>query len=261
MEVIIRQTQQDCIDLASQIVVQYVQNKEKPVLGLATGSTPEQLYQKLISVHQQKLVSFFPCITFNLDEYVGLPAHHPQSYHTYMRKHFFNQVDIAIENTHIPNGMTPDLRQECRDYDAKIRQVGGIHLQILGIGANGHIGFNEPMSSLSSRTWVKILSQQTIADNARFFSTLDDVPRYAITMGIGTILEADHCLVLAFGEKKAQAVADMIEGPVAARCPASALQLHQRTTVIVDELAAGKLQYQSNYAWVEANKLDWQQYK
>lgn len=260
MEVIIRPTQDDCIAIAAKIVAQYVREREKPVLGLATGSTQISLYKALIAMHRDGKISFRHCLTFNLDEYVGLEPSHPQSYHYYMQKHFFDHVDIPTDSINIPPGMYPDLRQVCRDYEVRIKQVGGINLQLLGIGTNGHIGFNEPMGSLASRTWVKILSRKTIEDNSRFFQRPEAVPRHVISMGIGTILEAEHCLVLAFGEKKAQAVLEMIEGPVTARCPASALQLHQRTTVLLDEPAAAKLQYRSNYAWVEANKLDWQKY-
>jgi len=159
---------------------------------------------------------------------------------------------------HLPPGVPPDpetLRQACRDYEAKIAAVGGIQLQILGIGANGHIGFNEPMGSLASRTGLRVLSRQTRPDNARFFARQAEVPRHAISMGIGTILAAEHCLLLAFGEKKAPAVAAAIEGPVTARCPASALQLHPQVTMILDEAAAALLEYRQEYDWAAENSL------
>lgn len=260
MEIIIRKTPEECAEFAARIVEKFLCHTDRPVLGLATGSTPLCLYKKLIQKNSEKKISFRNCVTFNLDEYVGLAPDHVQSYRYYMDTELFQQVDIQIKNTHVPNGMAEDLRKECQSYEVAISRAGGIGLQILGIGSNAHIGFNEPMCSLSSRTWLKILSRETIRANARFFDSPEQVPRHCITMGIGTIMDARHCVVLAVGENKAEAVVKMIEGPVSSSCPASILQMHPWTTIIVDEAAAERLQNKSHYAWIEQNKLDWQQY-
>lgn len=258
MEILIRESPEACAALAARVVRRTVGSEREPVLGLATGGTPLLLYRELVELHRRGELSFQSTTTFNLDEYVGLAQSDPHSYHHYMRQHFFDHVDLDPQRTHLPQGNAPDLRQACRDYEELIRSAGGIDLQILGIGANGHIGFNEPTCSLASRTWVKILSEQTIRDNARFFAEESEVPRHVVTVGIATILEARHCLLLATGPKKADAVQRMIEGPVSAMCPASALQLHPRVTVVLDEEAAFLLSFKEHYRWVEAHKLDWQ---
>lgn len=260
MEVIIRKNGEECGLVAARIVAKCLQEKEKPVLGLATGSTPLQLYGELIELYRTGTISFKECTTFNLDEYVGLDHSHPKSYHRYMADNFFGRVDMCAENINIPDGTAEDLRQTCQEYETKIEQCGGIDLQILGIGSNGHIGFNEPMGSLSSRTWIKILSKNTIKDNGRFFKDAREVPRHVITMGIGTIMEARHCLIMACGWKKSEAVKAMIEGPVTAQWPASALQFHRRTTAVLDEEAASLLSHREHYAWVEENMMPWQTY-
>ena len=261
MEVIIRENAEQCARVSAKIVEKHFREQEKVVLGLATGSTPLQLYQEFISLYQSGDISFKNCTTFNLDDYVGLPHSHPQSYHFYMKEHLFEHIDIPSANIRIPDGTSKNLRQTCIDYETGIKNAGGIDLQILGIGSNGHIGFNEPMGSLSSRTWIKILTKNTIKDNARFFDHTDQVPKHVITMGIGTILEARHCLILACGWKKAQAVKAMIEGAVTAQWPASALQFHQRTTAVLDESAASLLSNKEHFEWVEENQLDWQSYE
>ena len=258
MEIVICPDRSSGTKIAADIVARYLQEREQPVLGLATGGTPEHLYRFLVERYQQGELSFRHCVTFNLDEYIGLAPTHPQSYHHYMRQHLGDRVDLDPSNMHIPPGTPIDvaaLHQACRDYEAKIVAAGGIQLQILGIGANGHIGFNEPMGSLASRTGLRVLSRQTRADNARFFARLEAVPRHAISMGIGTILAAEHCLLLAFGERKAKAVAAAIEGPVTARCPASVLQLHPQVTMVLDEEAAALLEYRQEYDWMAANSL------
>ena len=196
--------------------------------------------------------------TFNLDEYLGLAPEHPQSYHHFMWENLFRHVNIRPENVHIPDGLASDVPAFCADYEARIRAVGGIDLQLLGIGSDGHIGFNEPSSSLASRTRIKTLTQRTRADNARFFASADEVPSHVITMGIGTIMEARTNLLLAFGAKKAQALAEAAEGPVTAMNPASALQLHPDTRVCLDEAAATQLKRADYYRWVFANKPQWQ---
>jgi glucosamine-6-phosphate deaminase len=230
---------------AADLVVAEMARHHNPVLGLATGSTPLPLYEDLIRRHRDDGLDFSTCITFNLDEYVGLEGDHPQSYRHFMNEHLFDHVNVNKRNTHVPSGNTMDLdRIEaiCEEYEQRIDDVGGIDLQVLGIGGNGHIGFNEPGSSLGSLTRVKTLTTKTRQDNARFFDSFDEVPTYAITMGIGTILNARRVLLLASGENKADAVAAALEGPVTASCPASTLQLHRYATFVIDSAAAGRLQ-------------------
>lgn len=260
MEVLIRETPEEVSLLGAQIVAQLLRRKPNGTLGLATGRTPLRLYRELIQLHEKEKLDFSQVTTFNLDEYVGLPVDHPQSYHFYMRENLFRHVNIRMKSTHVPNGCAPDLRRHCTEYEAAIRTSGGIDLQLLGIGSNGHIGFNEPTGSLNSRTWIKILSEKTLKDNSSLFRTPEEQPRHVITMGIGTIREAGHCIVLACGAQKSKAVKAMIEGPVSAMCPASALQLHPRTTVIADSAAAARLDHAEHYLWVEQHKLDWQKY-
>lgn len=233
---------------AAGIVAHAVRANPDLVLGLATGGTMEPLYE--ILCQQAASLSFARVTSFNLDEYVGLSPAHPQSYHSYMQRHLFSRLDIDPARTFLPKGDAPDPRAEAARYDAAIAAAGGIGLQVLGLGANGHIGFNEPTSSLGSRTRIKTLTAKTRSDNARFFDTADEVPRYAITMGIATILDAREIVLLATGSAKAQAARDMIEGPLAAFCPASALQLHPKTTVILDEAAASALRLRAYYEQV-----------
>ncbi len=261
MEILIRDTPEACAAVAAQVVTRQLRTKERPVLGLATGGTPLRLYQELVRLHQEEGLSFKHCQTFNLDEYVGLPREDERSYYYYMHSNLFDHIDIDASNVHLPDGMSEDLRDACRGYERKISAAGGIDLQVLGIGSNGHIGFNEPTGSLASRTWLKILSEQTIRDNAIYFENPERVPRHVLTMGIATIMEARQCLLLATGAKKADAIRRMIEGPVTGMCPASVLQMHQRVTVVLDEEAAYLLTYKDHYKWVERNKLEWQQYQ
>ena len=260
MEVIIRKDAETGCLLAAKIIARQVRQKPASVLGLATGRTPLRLYQELIRMHRADGLDFSQVTTFNLDEYVGLPAAHDQSYRYFMRENFFRHINIDQARTHVPDGTAPDLHAECRSYEERIIAAGGIDLQLLGLGRNGHIGFNEPSGSLRSRTWIKILSEQTLQDNSAVFGSRAAMPRHAITMGIGTILDASRCLLLAFDPPKARAVERMIEGPLAAICPASALQLHPRATVLVDEASASALQYADHYRWIDANKLPWQRY-
>jgi glucosamine-6-phosphate deaminase len=244
--------------LAAHIVAELVRRQPSAVLGLSTGRTPMRLYAELIRLHKEDGLSLADVTTFNLDEYVGLDAAHPQSYRHFMNEHLFDHIDIDPEHTHVPNGVADDLLAECRRYEAAIATAGGIDLQVLGIGRNGHIGFNEPTGSLGSRTWIKILAEQTLVDNSAVFGDLESIPRHAITMGIGTILDTRHTVLLAFGEAKAGAVADAVEGPVAAICPASALQLHPRATLIIDEAASAQLRRSDHYRWIEHNRMPWQ---
>jgi len=260
MEILLRPDAAVGSRTAAGVVARLIREKPACVLGLATGRTPMSLYHELIRMHREEGLDFSQVTTFNLDEYVGLPPSHPHSYRYFMDTEFFQHVNIVPEKTHLPDGCAVDLRSECRAYELRIRDAGGIDLQVLGLGSNGHIGFNEPTGSLGSRTWIKILSQRTRGDNSGMFENPDDVPRHCITMGIGTIMEARHNLLLAFGPKKVRALAAMIEGPITAMCPASALQFHRRVTVVADEAAAAGLDHLEHYHWIEANKLDWQQY-
>jgi glucosamine-6-phosphate deaminase len=260
MEVLIRESAEAGCLLGARIIAQLVRTKPTAVLGLATGRTPLRLYQELIRLYREEGLDFSRVTTFNLDEYVGLPTSHEQSYRHFMQANLFRHLNIDPARTHVPDGTALDLQAECRDYEARIAAAGGIDLQLLGLGRNAHIGFNEPTGSLRSRTWVKILSEQTLRDNSAVFGSVVKMPRHAITMGVGTILDSHQLLLLAFGPAKVRAVLSMIEGPLAAICPASALQLHPRAIVVLDEASAAGLQYADHYRWVDRNKLDWQRF-
>lgn len=254
MEIIIQPTQQAATEVAARIIARLLRDKPDAVLGLATGSTPLSLYQTLISMN----LDWSRVTTFNLDEYIGLPREHPQSYHSFMWENLFQHVNIKQENVHIPDGNATDIPKTCQEYEDQIRAAGGIDLQVLGIGTDGHIGFNEPTSSLASRTRIKTLTQQTCKDNARFFGSEKDVPHHVITMGIGTIMEARQNLLLAFGPNKARAIAEAVEGPVTSLNPASVLQMHPTVKVCLDEPAAGELKRADYYRWVYESKPAWQ---
>jgi glucosamine-6-phosphate deaminase len=260
MEVIIKENGHVASQAAARVVARLIRTKPNAVLGLATGSTPLILYKELIRMHKEEGLDFSQVTTFNLDEYVGLEKNHPQSYHTFMWENLFSQINIAADKVHIPDGMADDIPFFCATYESAIQALGGIDLQVLGIGSDGHIGFNEPTSSFGSRTRIKTLTQQTVADNARFFG--DDearVPHHCITMGIGTIMDARMNIMLAFGEGKADAIAATVEGPVTSIMPASILQHHPAAKVFVDEAAASKLQLSDYYRWVYEGKPEWQQ--
>lgn len=227
--------------VACSVIIQRIQQLENPVLGLATGSTPEGLYKQMIEQYKQKNVSFESVRTFNLDEYVGLTKENEQSYDFYMKDNLFQHIDIDQANTHLPNGVATDLEKECIDYEARIEQAGGIDVQVLGIGLNGHIGFNEPETNFSSRTHIIDLAPSTRKANARFFEDLAEVPEKAITMGIETIMQSKEILLLVSGEKKAQAVSRMIKGEISEEFPASILQKHPNVTVIGDKAALSLL--------------------
>ncbi len=258
MEIIIKATPADVHDEAARIICRQVWTKPDSVLGLATGSTPIGVYDLLSELHRDTRLDFSQVRTFNLDEYVGLAADHPQSYREFMRRHLFSKINIPAGQIHFPDGQAEDIPAHCRAYEAAIAAAGGIDLQLLGIGSDGHIGFNEPSSSLASRTRIKTLTPRTVQDNARFFGSVERVPRHVITMGVGTIMDARSCLLLAFGEGKADAVAGMAEGPITADLPASALQMHPVCRLVVDEAAAKKLRRADYYRWVYANKPPWQ---
>lgn len=258
MEVIIKNDAHEVSKEAAQIFSEQLDKKAASVLGLATGSTPLGLYRELVHLSRANLIDFSRVRTFNLDEYIGLPPDHPASYHSYMHKNLFSKINIPKESTHLPNGMASNIPKHCAEYEEAIRRAGGIDLQLLGLGADGHIAFNEPSSSLSSRTRLKTLTPGTIADNARFFGGEAEVPRHVITMGIATIMEARHCVVLAVGEAKAGAVAKMVEGPISADCPASILQMHPQCTLIIEDGAASGLRRREYYRWVYDHKPSWQ---
>lgn len=242
---------QDYAELSRQsagMVAAAIRTRPDLRLGLATGSTPLGMYRELARMHREEKLDFSRVVTFNLDEYLDLAADHPQSSHGFMRSGFFDHVNVAPENIHIPDGAASgDLEQYCARYEASIQRAGGIDLQILGIGRNGHIGFNEPSSSLASRTRIKTLTPQTLEDNRRLFPEGQPMPEAAITMGIGTILEARKILLLASGASKAHALARAIEGPVTASVTASALQLHRHVTILADEQAAAELSEREYY--------------
>lgn len=254
MEIIIQHSSQAATDVGARIIAALLKRKPNAVLGLATGSTPLPLYRTLIAMN----LDWSRVTTFNLDEYISLPQEHPQSYHSFMWENLFHHINIAKENVHIPDGNAADIPKFCQDYEERIRRAGGIDLQLLGIGSDGHIGFNEPTSSLASRTRIKTLTQQTCRDNARFFGSEAAVPRHVITMGIGTIMEARMNLMLAFGSNKSQAIAQAVEGPVTSMNPASILQLHPVAKICLDEPAASQLQKADYYRWVYDNKPSWQ---
>jgi glucosamine-6-phosphate deaminase len=222
----------------------------------------EAVYAALAALHAGAGLSFARCRTFNLDEYIGLPPGDPNSYHRYMREQLFARVDLRPEHTRLPNGMAADLPAECASYEAAIRDSGGIDLQLLGLGADGHIGFNEPLSALLSRTREKALTPATLAQNAGAFGgDPARVPRRAITMGVGTIMDARRCLLLATGAAKAEILARAVEGPITSMVTASALQLHPRCQVVVDEAAASRLQGVEYYRWIFANEPEWAEFR
>jgi glucosamine-6-phosphate deaminase len=236
---------------AARIVANAVRRNAAMRLGLATGSTTLGMYKELVRLHREESLDFSGVVTFNLDEYLGVTAAHPQSFHYFMREHFFAHVNIPERNIHIPDGaIRGDYDKYCASYEQCIRDAGGVDLQILGIGRNGHIGFNEPTSSLGSRTRLKVLTKETIEDNRKFFAPGEEIPQCAITMGIGTILEAKRILLLASGSSKATPIAQAIEGPVTGSVTASALQLHPDVTFIVDQAAGAQLKQHEYYRHV-----------
>ena len=261
MEVIIQPNKEAAAALVARIIAHDLRANPHLVLGLATGVTMERVYRQLVALHQGQHLDFSLCSTFNLDEYVGLFPSDPNSYRHYMDRHLFHGVNIDPRNTHLPNGMADDLDAECRRYEALIQRFGGIDLQLVGIGKAGHIGFNEPLSALRSRTRVKALTPTTLKQNAPMFGGEDKVPRRAITMGVGTIIEARRCLLLATGDSKAAVIAKAVEGPITSMVTASALQLHPRCTVVVDEEAAAELTEKDYYRWIFANEPEWQDYR
>jgi glucosamine-6-phosphate deaminase len=243
MRIIVKQDYEEMSRFGAELIGGQLRMQPDSVLGLATGGTPLGIYTELIRMHHEAGLDFSKVTTFNLDEYVGLPPEHEQSYAWFMNEHLFRHINVSERFVHVPNGMHTfdDIPTYCQWYEEAIERAGGLDIQLLGIGANGHIAFNEPSSSLGSRTRIKTLSKQTRDDNARFFGSEEDVPKYAITMGIGTIMEAREIILAASGEAKAEAIRETIEGPITQMVPASAMQMHRNVILLLDEAAASRL--------------------
>jgi len=258
MEVIIRPDAMQAVSLVARLLTERIQQKPNSVFGFATGRTMERVYERLAVAD----VSFSECHSFNLDEYIGLPPGDPNSYRHYMNVHLFSKVNIDIKNTHVPDGSAEDLKRAAAEFEQKMVDAGGIDVQLLGIGEAGHIGFNEPLSSIMSRTRDKCLTLTTRAQNAGMFGgDPERVPKRALTMGVGTILKARELILLATGSAKASIVAKAIEGPVTSMVSASALQLHPNCKVVIDESAAAQLQGREYYDFVFANEPEWAEFR
>jgi len=257
MEIVVCKTKEEASKLAADMITAAVIKNPKTVLGLATGSTPVLMYDEMAKAVKAKKVSYREVKSWNLDEYVGLAGTHDQSYRYFMNENLFKKIDIKISNTHVLNGLAKNLEKECKSYESQIKKAGGIDIQVLGIGSDGHIAFNEPGTSLQSRTSCVYLTPSTIKDNARLFfkGNEDEVPTRALSMGVGTICEARKCILLAFGKGKANAIAGCVEGPMSQFCTASALQAHNDAWIFCDEDAASKLKLKDYYAWRSATKL------
>jgi len=248
MLVVLKSNYEELSQEAARMVANSIRQNREIRLGLATGSTMVGVYRELVRMHRDESLDFSRVVTFNLDEYLGISPEHPQSFHHFMAEHFFSHVNLEPRNIHIPDGTISGAYEKyCAQYETEIQSAGGIDLQILGIGRNGHIGFNEPTSSFASKTRLKVLGKATVEDNRKFFGAGETVPRLAITMGIGTISASRRVLMLATGAAKAAAVANAIEGPLTASVTASALQLHPDATAIVDEEAAAQLKQKDYY--------------
>lgn len=256
MRIVILPTELEVSRFAADIISDVIKKKSRSVLGFATGSSPLATYEILIEKYRKDELSFKHVSTFNLDEYVGLKHNHSQSYRYFMNEHLFQHIDIDIQNINFPECINNDFKECSANYESLITKQGGIDLQLLGLGNNGHIGFNEPTSSLSSKTRIKTLTKKTIESNSRFFDPSEFQPSLAITMGIGTILQSKKILLIVTGDNKKKAVVDMVEGPISAFCPASALQLHNNTVVVVDEAAAANLQLSEYYVHSESMHLN-----
>jgi glucosamine-6-phosphate deaminase len=261
MEIVIRPTAAAAAELVAQLMAHELRRNPRLVLGLATGRTMEVVYARLVQMHREENLDFSACHTFNLDEYIGLAPENPHSYRYYMNHHLFRKVNIDLHNTHLPDGLANDLEAECDHYEKLIQAAGGIDLQLLGIGNNGHLGFNEPLSAFNSRTTVKMLSPATREQNAPLFPSPDLVPRRAITMGVGTILDCRRCILLATGEDKASIVAKAVEGPMTSMISATGLHLHPRCQVILDEDSASQLQGTDYYRWTFEHQPEWANYR
>lgn len=262
MQVVIRSTAADAALLTARVVAKAIRAKPSIVLGMATGRTMEAVYAELVRMHRKEGLDFSQVKTFNLDEYAGLTPEDPNSYRFYMNKHLFKQVNIDLKNTFIPNGAAPDLDAECARYEEQIKKAGGIDLQLLGIGTDGHIGFNEPLSALLSRTRVETLTPATREQNSGMFGgDPEKVPMQALTMGVGTIQDSRRCILLATGASKSAILAKAVEGPITAMVTASALQMHPHCTVIADEDAASSLREIEHYRAVFAYAPEWKDFR
>jgi glucosamine-6-phosphate deaminase len=251
MRIVVLESPEAVAEYGAQFIEQKIKSKPDTILGLATGSSPIRLYEKLIATHQSGELSFAQTTTFNLDEYLGLDGTHPQSYRYFMNHHLFDQIDIDKSNTYVPNGKSSNPIKACEEYEQTIQEKGGVDVQLLGIGRNGHIGFNEPTSSLVSRTRVKTLTKDTFDANKRFFGEDEFQPHLSITMGIGTIMESKEIILIATGSDKADAIKRTIEGPISAFCPGSILQMHAKVTIVIDKEAALGLQDVAFYEYIE----------
>ncbi len=258
MEIVILKDSGAVARFGSAVLADAVAKDPEAVLGLATGSSPLGIYAELAALVVAGALDCSRVSGFALDEYVGIPEDHPQSYASVIRTEVIEPLGMDPSRVHVPDGRAADILAACDDYEAAIRAAGGIDVQILGIGANGHIGFNEPTSSFASRTRIKTLAPRTRADNARFFDHEDEVPQHCLTQGLGTILEAKRILLVAQGEAKAEAIAHAVEGPVTTLWPGSILQHHPKVTVVVDEAAAAGLQLADYYRYVFEHKPEWQ---
>lgn len=227
-------------EAGASIITSLVQTNPKAVLGLATGGTPVGIYEEIIKTYRKGMLSFKSVTTFNLDEYINIPEDHSESYHSYMKHHLFNHTDFSPERIHIPNGNAPEPEQECARYNQLLEDVGQVDLQLLGLGHNGHIGFNEPDHALVGGTHIVKLREETRQANARFFNSIDEVPTHALTMGVGAILKAKMILLVVRGADKAEIVNKALKGPITTECPASLLQLHPNVVVLLDT-EAGRL--------------------
>jgi glucosamine-6-phosphate deaminase len=260
MEVIVLPSPAEVGQLAARKIAKLVRGKPNAVLGLATGSSPLAIYHELASSVRDGSLDASHVSAFALDEYVGIAEQHPQSYASVIRREVTEPLGLDPSRVFVPDGRAADLETACQAYESAIREAGGVDLQILGIGANGHVGFNEPTSSFGSRTRLKTLAPRTRADNARFFDSPDDVPAHCLTQGLGTIMNARELLLVAQGSRKAAAVAAAIEGPVSSMCPGSILQFHPHATVIIDEAAAEGLALTDYYRYTYAHKPSWQRF-
>ena len=240
MKLIQVQNYQEMSQKAAEIVIEKIKENPQIKLGLATGGTPEGFYNRLIEDHKENHTSYKQVKSFNLDEYIGLSSTNPNSYHYYMAETLFNHIDIDPENTSVPNGTAEDIQEECKHYEETINQLGGIDLQILGIGQNGHIGFNEPGTSFASETHVVALEESTIEANARYFDSIDEVPTQAVTMGIASIMKSKEIVLLVSGIAKSEALNQLLEGEITEEFPASVLKKHQNVTIIADQEALSK---------------------
>lgn len=261
MDVVIRKDADAAANLVAKLTVNAVNQKPAAVLGLATGRTMEIVYDKIVAMYKDGKVNFSKCSSFNLDEYVGLAPEDENSYRSYMNKFLFDRVNINKAKTNVPLGMAKDLQAECKRYEASIAKSGGIDFQLLGIGMSGHIGFNEPMSSLCSLTSVKALTKATVEINSTLFPKPEMMPTLAITMGVKTILNTKKTVLLATGESKADIIAKAVEGPLCAAVTASALQMHEHCIVVLDEAAAKNLKMRDWYDWVFNTEPQWAEYR